>query len=83
MLGLDLPLVRRDGTVVQLAGAGSGSLLGLPRVASELIRSARRLRVFVMRPATVPAAPLIALVMSSVEEVRGRLEASRPLLGRR
>src|SRR5207253_8167814 len=41
MLALDVPLVKRDGAVTHLGGD-----LGLPRVAAELYRSARRLRVF-------------------------------------
>src|SRR5438046_2187790 len=55
MLALDLPLVQRDGTVVQLAGVDATAQLGLPRVAGELHRSARALRLFVLRPATGPA----------------------------
>ena len=50
MLALDLPLVKRDGSVTQLAGADATAHLGLPRVAGELYRSARWLRVFVLRP---------------------------------
>ncbi|HZH80525.1 MAG TPA: HD domain-containing protein, partial [Gemmatimonadales bacterium] len=38
MLALDVPLVKRDGAVTHLGGD-----LGLPRVAAELYRSARRL----------------------------------------
>jgi len=40
--------VKRDGTVTQLGGADAAAHLGLPRVAGELYRSARRLRVFVL-----------------------------------
>ncbi len=73
MLGLDLPLVRRDGTVVQLAGREAVHHLGLPSVAAELDRSARRLRVFTLRPATVKADAVIELVCASREEVEARL----------
>jgi len=69
MLGLDLPMVRRDGSVVHLAGGEGAAHLGLPRVAAELYRSARRLRVFTTRSATVPAARIIALVQQRPEEV--------------
>ncbi|PYO61118.1 MAG: hypothetical protein DMD28_10565, partial [Gemmatimonadetes bacterium] len=48
MLALDLPLVKRDGTVTHLAGAAAAEHLGLPGVAAELYRTARRLRVFVL-----------------------------------
>ena len=80
MLGLDLPLVRRDGTVAQLAGGEAAAHLGLPRVAAELYRSARRLRVFTLRPAAVPEQPLIALVCTPRDEVAARLEQARALL---
>ena len=55
MLGVDLPLRTRGGTVERLTDAGRAGQLGLPRVADELYRSARRLRVFVARHAR-PAA---------------------------
>src|SRR6266704_767370 len=56
MLALDLPLI-------QLAGADATAQLGLPRVAGELHRSARRLRVFVLGSATVSAKAIVELVM--------------------
>jgi len=69
MLKLDLPMVRRDGGVVHLAGGEAAAHLGLPRIAAELYRSARRLRVFVAGAATVPAARIIALVEQPRAEV--------------
>ena len=51
MLGVDLPLRTRAGLVERLTDEGRAGQLGLPRVADELYRSARRLRVFVARPA--------------------------------
>jgi HD superfamily phosphohydrolase len=80
MLALDLPLVKRDGAVTRLAGADAGAHLGLPRVAAELYRSARRLRVFVIGPAAVPAKGIVDLVMTPREEVVVRLEQGRSLL---
>jgi hypothetical protein len=50
MLAVDLPLVTRAGEIERLTDAGRAGQLGLPRVADELYRSARRLRVFVARP---------------------------------
>ena len=73
MLALDLPLVRRDGTVTHLAGAEAAAHLGLPRVAAELYRTARRLRVFVLRPARVPARAIVELVMMPREAIVARL----------
>ena len=80
MLALDLPLVKRDGAVTQLAGTDAGAHLGLPRVAAELYRSARRLRVFVTGPAAVPAKRIVDLVMTPREEVVVRLEQGRSLM---
>ncbi len=78
MLELDLPLVRRDGQVTQIAGAQAA--LGLPRVAAELYRSARHLRVFVLRPATLPVKRVIELVTWPRDEVAARVGGERSLL---
>src|SRR2546430_10914168 len=61
----------------QLAGADAGAHLGLPRVAAELYRSARRLRVFVIGPAAVPAKGIVDLVMTPREDRKStRLNSS-------
>lgn len=57
MLGVDLPLVTRRGTIERLTDAGRSGQLGLPRVAEELYRSARRLRVFTVRPVVMEGIP--------------------------
>jgi uncharacterized protein len=80
MLALDMPLVKRDGSVTQLASADATAHLGLPRVAGELYRTARRLRVFVLRPARVPMKAIVDLIMLPGEEVSARLAAERSLL---
>ena len=80
MLALDLPLVQRDGTVIPLAGADAATRLGLPRVAAELHRSARRLRVFVLGSASVSAKAIVELVMLPREEVLERVGQERSLL---
>jgi len=80
MLALELPLVKRDGTVTHLAGAAAAAHLGLPRVAAELYRSARRLRVFVLRDVAVPAHAIVDLVMAPREEVAARVAADRALV---
>ena len=72
MFGTDLPLLRRDGGLVPLASAEDAHL-GMPRVAAELYRSARRLRVFSLRPATVDAARVVELVRLPGEAVASRL----------
>jgi HD superfamily phosphohydrolase len=50
MLGLDLPVCRRDGSVERLTRAGGASTINLPKLSEELYRSARWLRVFTARP---------------------------------
>jgi hypothetical protein len=50
MLGLDLPVVRRDGTVDRLTQQGWPGRMDLPPFAASLAESACRLRVFTRRP---------------------------------
>ncbi|MGH7584486.1 MAG: hypothetical protein ACREL5_14800, partial [Gemmatimonadales bacterium] len=50
MLSVDLPLLARSGDVERLTNAGQSGQLGLPRVADELYRTARRLRIFTAEP---------------------------------
>jgi HD superfamily phosphohydrolase len=83
MLGVDLPLRTRDGNVERLTDAGRAGQLGLPRVADELYRSARRLRVFVSEPPQRPLERLPALLTRPGDEVRERLDENRLLLNDR
>ena len=80
MLDLHLPLVTRDGGVVELAGQEAAERLGLPRVSAELVRSARRLRVFVREPRNVPERAVVNLVTLPGAEVASRLAGDRSLL---
>jgi hypothetical protein len=80
MLALDLPLVKRDGAVTWLSQPEAISELGVPRLAAELSRSARRLRVFVRAPATVPARAIVELVTMAERDVVAKLEGDGPLL---
>jgi HD superfamily phosphohydrolase len=57
MLGVDLPLLTRDGTVERLTDAGRTGHMGLPRVAEELYASARRFRIFTAKPRLVTEIP--------------------------
>jgi hypothetical protein len=52
MLGLDLPVLGRDGSVRHLTQEGMPGAINLPRMADELYRSARYLRVFTARRLT-------------------------------
>jgi hypothetical protein len=73
MLGVDLPLKLRDGTVERLTDEGRAGHLGLPRIAAELYQSARRLRVFVARPPTGELRSIGELLLLNPGEVRTRL----------
>ena len=72
MLDVDLPLVKRNGTVERLTG--------LPRVAPELYRAARRLRVFVLERVALEPKRIVELVMLPREEVARQVETGRGLL---
>ncbi|PYP39552.1 MAG: hypothetical protein DMD43_10655, partial [Gemmatimonadetes bacterium] len=82
MLAVDLPLRLRDGSVERLTGEGRAGHLGLPRIAAELYRSARRLRVFVARPPAAPLDGVAALLEMPAAEVSERLDSGAPLLPR-
>jgi hypothetical protein len=75
MLDVAIPVVGRSGSAAEH--------LGLPRVAAELHRSAQRLRVFVLRPAQLPARAMraiVELVTWPREEVVARLGGEKALL---
>jgi hypothetical protein len=83
MLGVDLPLRTRSGAVERLTDAGRAGQLGLPRVADELYRSARRLRVFVREVPRTPLRGVPDLLTCPAAELRRRLDEETPLLERR
>ena len=72
MLDVAVPVVGRSGSAVEH--------LGLSRVATELHRSARALRVFVLESAQVPARPIIELIMLPREEAAARLVSGGAIL---
>jgi HD superfamily phosphohydrolase len=74
MLGVDLPLRTRGGAIERLTDAGRAGQLGLPRVADELYRSARRLRVFVAATPSGPLDGLLDLLTCPAPEVERRLD---------
>lgn len=80
MLGLDIPMQRRDGRVEQLTAAGWEGAINLPRLSDELYRSARRLRVFTTDRAPVPEARVLAALREDADVVRARLDAGTALL---
>jgi hypothetical protein len=62
MLGLNLPVLRRGGTVEQLTQAGFGGTMNLPRLSEDLYRSARWLRVFSARPVKLEPKRILELL---------------------
>jgi HD superfamily phosphohydrolase len=83
MLGLDLPVRRRDGHVHRLTAAGWPGAINLPVLSDELYRSARWLRVFAARRLALPEERLLALLRRSPNELRDRLRTGTPMLGTR
>jgi HD superfamily phosphohydrolase len=79
MLGLDLPVLRRNGEVRRLTSSGLEGAINLPVLSEQLYRSARWLRVFVARPVDLPRSRLLALLLGDPAGVRERLAASRLL----
>jgi HD superfamily phosphohydrolase len=53
MLGLDIPVLRRSGRVERLTGEGWIGTINLPSLSEELYKSARWLRVFTAKRATL------------------------------
>ena len=79
MLGLDIPVLRRDGSVRRLTAAGWEGAVNLPKLSEELYRSARWLRVFACRPVSMSRHALTQLATLPAVEVRARLDRG-PLL---
>jgi HD superfamily phosphohydrolase len=73
MLGLDIPVLRRDGSVRRLTAAGWEGAVNLPKLSEELYGSARWLRVFACRRVDVDRQAIVRLAGMSADEVRARL----------
>ena len=74
MLGLDIPVLRRDGSVRRLTAQGWEGAINLPTLSQELYRSARWLRVFACRPVHLSRDAIVDLATLPASEVRSRLE---------
>lgn len=81
MLGLELPMLRRNGNVEQLTAAGWEGDINLPRLSDELYRSARRLRVFTANRTPVPESKVLAVLRLDATEVNAKLLTGDALLG--
>ncbi|HEX7335887.1 MAG TPA: HD domain-containing protein, partial [Gemmatimonadales bacterium] len=80
MLGVNLPLRTRGGAVEHLTDAGRAGQLGLPRIADELYRTARRLRIFVSGRPARSLEPVLSLLTWPAAEVERRLQDGSNLL---
>jgi HD superfamily phosphohydrolase len=80
MLGLDLPVLRRSGSVERLTEAGWEGAINLPTLSEQLYRSARWLRVFVARTEAVPRHALIDALQRPAEELRRAIDADEALI---
>jgi HD superfamily phosphohydrolase len=75
MLGLDIPVLRRDGTVQRLTVAGWEGAVNLPKLSEELYGSARWLRLFACRRVDVRRQAVVRLAEMSASDVRARLDS--------
>ncbi|HYJ80103.1 MAG TPA: HD domain-containing protein [Longimicrobiaceae bacterium] len=80
MLGLDILLLRRDGSVHRLRDEGRAGLIDLPRLADELYYTARAFRLFATERRTVAPEKMLALLALTADELRARLNAGTALL---
>jgi hypothetical protein len=80
MFGLNLLVQRRSGEVLRLGPAGQAGLIGLPRIADELYRTARVLRVFVLgKRVQLRKETVVELASMSEAEARERVRAGQSL----
>jgi HD superfamily phosphohydrolase len=80
MFHLNLLVQRRAGEVLRIGPSGQEGLIDLPRVADELYRTARVLRLFTSERRAVSARALARLAELSEVEVNGELRGGRVLL---
>ena len=80
MLGLDIPVRRRGGTIRRLTAEGWEGAVNLPKLSEELYRSARWLRVFTRTRTQLDRARVMHLASLSADEVRSRMKSGRALL---
>ncbi|MES2180128.1 MAG: HD domain-containing protein [Gemmatimonadota bacterium] len=79
MLGLDIPVRRRDGSVRRLTAEGWEGAVNLPKLSEELYGSARWLRVFACRRISLDRGAVVRLASLSGAEVRQKLESGARL----
>ena len=80
MLGLDIPVLGRDGQVTRLTAGGLAGAINLPMLSEQLYRSARWMRVFTASRVLLPRGKTLELLRLPVDGIRARLAAGGPLL---
>lgn len=81
MFALDILVQRRTGEVLRLGPRGQSGLIGLPRIADELYRTARVLRVFVLgRRVQLPTDAIARIALLPEAEISRRITSAQPLL---
>jgi hypothetical protein len=73
MLGLDIPVRRRNGSVRLLTAEGWEGAINLPKVSEELYGSARWLRVFTVDGAPIARDVVLRIAGLSADDIRARL----------
>lgn len=80
MFGLNILLKRRSGEVMRLGPHGRAGLIGLPRIADELYRTARVLRVFVLgQRVEIAAEKVMGIAVANESDVLAAAAAGRLL----
>ena len=80
MLGLDIPVRRRGGSIRRLTAEGWEGAVNLPKLSEELYRSARWLRVFTRTRTQLDRARVVHLASLSSQQVRDRMKLGQLLL---
>lgn len=80
MLAVDLPLLRRNGSIERLDDSGWQGAINLPQLSDEFYRTARRLRVYSAERTQLDDRKVIRLARMSADEVRERLQRGDSLL---
>ena len=80
MLGLDIPVQRRDGEVRRLTAQGWEGAINLPKLSVEFYRTARWLRVYTCRRMQLPRDAVLRIALLSAAEVRDLVDRGARLL---
>ncbi|MDB4912502.1 MAG: metal-dependent phosphohydrolase sub protein [Gemmatimonadetes bacterium] len=79
MLGLDIPVRRRNGSVRRLTAAGWEGAINLPKLSEELYGSARWLRVFTAGRAPIPREAVLRIAGLSAADAKAQVRGGRLL----